>query len=356
MAKNKKNASDLAVINKKYFGSEPVSFDYSYDAMMGAYTFYNYMCDLSDAREYLVKYLLDNHRRDEAKSINSLKECWIPTTAAWIARVISNGNDVPDTSIDFMNRKIKEALSHKIEDEDNPKPSVQSFISDKSNDVIANIEDIIDSGYDSSFSYYNYFKTHELSANILRKVKDYYLPLLNEYESISVDRDLKEGYRFLTKKDIAIRVDYLKKMFSDIDTIINNKKQMRKKPVRTKTVKSKKINLLDFQYMKEDVGNKLVSVDPSKLIDKREVWLYNTKYNALSVLYSDEGFSIKGTTIHNITDKSVSKKIGASKTKVLTRVMTDTKVQLRKLMGDIKSAAQEATGRTNENVLILRVF
>jgi hypothetical protein len=357
--KNKKTASDMAVINKKYFGSEPVSFKCTNETMLDAFAYYNYMCDMSDAREYLVSYLLSNNRKDEARIINNIKECWIPTTAAWTARIISNGNMVSEYSLAFMNQKIDEAIKHKSEDDNSEldkKPNVQKYIKDKSNDIIANIEDILDSGYDLKFSYYTYFKSIEASGNVLKKIRDYYSPLLEEYRQIGVDKDITEGYYNLSKKDVTLRVNYLTKMISDIDALIVNKKQIRKTPTNVRSPKIKKINLIDFQYMKEDAANKIVSVDPNKLVDRKEAWLYNTKMNTLTVLYSDNGFSIKGTTIQNITEKSASKKIGASREKVLTRVLNDSRVALRKLMSDIKSAAQQGSGRTNENVLILRVF
>lgn len=352
----KKTASDMAIINQKYFGDEPVKFECTNDKMMDAFTWYNYMCSSSDAREYLVSYLVNVDRKAEAKVINSIKECWVPTTAGWTARIINNGNYVSDYSISFMNQKIKEAIDHKTEDDVAPgeKPNVQTYIKDKSNDMVATIEDMLDIGYDPSFSYYNFFKAHEVSPNVLRKVKEYYAPLLEEYRLIGKDKDLREGYKYLKPREVTARIAYLHKMISDIDSLIANKLQSRKK--RVVKAKVKKINLIDFKYLKEDNELKLISIDPNKILDSKELWLYNTKINTLTVLYSDVGFSIKGTTILNITEKSVTKKIGKSSEKMLTRVMSDSRVQLRKLMGEIKSVASVASGRTNENVIVMRAF
>jgi len=341
------------LLNEKYFGKEPIKLSSSVK-LLDAYNYYNNVCDVNDAKKYLITYLVNNNRKEEARLLNNLKMCWIPLVSGWIARIINNGNIVPEETISFMNKKLTEALSHRTEDEAETRQTIQSFIKDKSNDVIADIEDMIDNGYDMTFSYYNYFKAKEYSPNVLKKVQEYYKPLADEYREIPVDRQLKEAYSNLTKKEITNRLTYFDKMLSDIDTLISNKKKARKPP--TRKVKTKKVNLIDFKYQKEDLENKLVSLSPEKLLDKREAWLYNTKMNTLTVLYSDTGFTIKGTTIQNISEKSTTKKIGKSSKKVLTSVLENSKVQIRKLMETISTSAITASGRTNENVIILRVF
>jgi len=88
------------------------------------------------------------------------------------------------------------------------------------------------------------------------------------------------------------------------------------------------------------------------------LFLFNSKTNQLSYYHATDrgGLEVKGTTIKSFdTDTSAVKKLGAKTTYFLDRVLGGGKITLNKIMNEINSKASEATGRVNNNMIILKV-
>ena len=112
-----------------------------------------------------------------------------------------------------------------------------------------------------------------------------------------------------------------------------------------------------LKYKTEDTENKLVSINPVKIIGAEKLWIYNVKTRKLGVYVTSDaaGLDVKGSSILNYKySESISKTLRKPKD-VLSRVLDGGKVVLRKVMNEINAKPQELNGRINKDTILLRV-
>jgi len=353
MAKIKMSRSPDYLINKKFYGDEPVSISSKVN-LIRAFNWYNVMCDRNKARQYLKDYFTDKAMH---KTIDNIPDNRIPLTSAWLCRIATNNKQELQVN-DWVrvNNDIQDAIGHYIEEE-KPKtvvarPSIQDRIKERLSDIIGNIETILDSG--ELVNIYEWLQKNEIPAAYAKKIAEYYTPLRDEYAYVLTVND--DGYQSYTKTDIKVKMGYILKLIEDCERFSGNVKKART-PRKKKEVSVDKL-LKHFKYQKENKEFKLTSVNPASIIGVQELWTFNTKYNILCVLRArgPAGLSIKRTTITGFDDKlSLSKRIGRKTETVLKEVLSGGKITLRKLMDNINSSPVDTNGRTNENLIILKV-
>ena len=133
------------------------------------------------------------------------------------------------------------------------------------------------------------------------------------------------------------------------------------KPVR-KPRKAKAINatkaVSKLNFLNQDPENRVKSIDPSKIIGSKQLWIFNSKTNEM-IQYNEEdrgGLSVKGTTIQNFDTKSSgSKKLGVKTDHFIDRVLMGGPIVLNKIMSEINSKSSKVTGRINNNMILLKV-
>lgn len=354
--------SETYLVNLKYLGDEPTfKKGFTDSEYARAFNWYNSMCSIGEARQYLETYLTESGREKEARKLKSVPDTWIPTTAAWIARMLSRGVTVRDSSKAFLEEHIKIAFKHSTDPKDTDKPaavkvSIQDRVKEKTSDIIGEIEGLIDSG--EEFSLYDWLKSNEIPAIYAPHIVAYYTPWLAEIlEALEgSDEQLKEGYRRYTKKQLEARATFFNTLLEDAERYGSNTKKTRtaRKP-RTISVEKK---LKSLKYQKEDSNFKIASVSPEKIIGCQELWMFNTKYKTLTVLRAIDrgGIQVKGTSFTGYDEKnSFTKRTGRKPEQYVDKVLNGGKIILRKLMEEIKGEAPLAY-RSNENTILLRVI
>ena len=83
--------------------------------------------------------------------------------------------------------------------------------------------------------------------------------------------------------------------------------------------------------------------------------MYNTKYRILTNYKSDTGLSVKGSTLLNISDDSVGKKVRKPEMVVPT-ILSLGKVPLKKVLDDLTTSQIQPNGRINKDTIILRAI
>jgi len=353
--------NEAYLVNLKYLGDEPV---FTKPLTEGDYAralnWYNYMCDNSDAREYIETYLKNTNRTIEYKKFKKVPDVWIPTTAAWVCRMMSKGYNLPDSSKPYFEKRLKETLSKAKEEDksvevDTPKVSIQDRIKEKAQDIIGDIEELIDRG--ETFSLYEWLKAKEVPALYAPMIVSKYAPWLDELiEALEgSDEQLKEAYKGLTKKQLRERVEFFSKLIEDSERYGNVAKKTRT-PRKPRAVSVEK-KLKGLKFQKEDNTFKIASVNPEKIIGAQELWTFNTKNKVLTVFRALDrgGLQVKGTSIIGYDEKnSVSKRTGRKPEEYVKRVSDGGKIVLRKLMDDLKNEATFAH-RINENTILLKI-
>ena len=353
--------SEQYIVNKKYLGDEPLLKEgYSNAEYSHALTWYNYMCTNSEAREYIKDYLDSKGRTVELKLFKRVPDSWIPTTAAWVARIMTRGTKLPPESVHFFETKLGECLK-KAETIVEEKVETQVVISvhqrmrERSQDIIGEIEHMLDKG--EEFSLYDWLKANEIPAAYSPMIVAHYAPWLSELLEASEGEDdqLKEAYSRLTKKQLKERILFFHKLIEDAERYGSVTKKTRA-PRKPRTVSNEKL-LKNFKYQKEDKNFKIASVNPEKIIGAQELWTFNTKYKTLTVFRALDrgGLKVKGTSIINYDEKvSVTKRTGRKPEEIVDKVLKGGKIILRKLMDDLKGDAA-LTYRINENTILLKV-
>lgn len=355
--------SETYLVNHKYLGDEP---SFKGEITRSDYTrclnWYNTMCSVNEAREYLETYLKNTGRQADLKTFKTVPDTWVPMTAAWIARMIHRGIPVPMESRGFLERKILDAIeNHSSESKEETEVKVSNVISiqdrirDKASDLIGDVEEMLDKN--EEFSLYDWLKSNEVPATYAPRIAAYYAPVLAELIEAAEgdDEQLKEGYKHFTKKQLADRILFFNTMIEDAERYADITKKIRK-PRKPRAVSVEK-KLKNFKYQKEDTNFKIASINPEKVIGSQELWTFNTKYKTLTVFRAIDrgGLQVKGTSIINYDEKgSVTKRTGRKPEVYVEKVLNGGKIVLRKLMEELKNDAPLAY-RINENTILLKV-
>lgn len=183
-------------------------------------------------------------------------------------------------------------------------------------------------------------------------IKEYLSKQTNYYTEILNDKgDLAEGYSHIPKKCLKRLIKFLEEVVAmcGVSRILRDKQPKAKSP--SVLVKS-------LQYLHKDAGLGITSIKPEKIIDSNEVWLFDTEKRKLSKYRSASGnkLTVKGTTILNWDFELSSQKTVRKPNEVLPKIISCNKSEAHKLFESIKSVDMEVKGRTNKNVLLLRVF
>lgn len=356
--------SEAYIVNKKHLGDEPIftkpltRIEYA-----TALNWYNYMCTNSEAKEYIITYLKNLGRVVDAKKIKSVPDNLIPTTVAWLCRMLSKGYKLPTDVTGYIEERIKDTYKYVQEvKEENPKNviSIQDRIKDRASFILGEIEGLIDDYiYDNvEFSLYEWLQANSIPATYATSIISKFSPVLDElletYEGNC--EQLKEGYRHLKKAEIKKLIEFYNTLIEDAERYSSNTKKVRtaRKP-RTVSVEKKIKNL---KYQKEDQTYKIASVSPERIIGAQELWTFNTRYKNITVFRAIDrgGLQIKGTSITNFDESSsITRSLGRKDpNEFVKRILEGGKLVLRKVLDDLKTEKPLAY-RINENTILLRV-
>jgi hypothetical protein len=349
--------SETYLVNKKYMGDEPDFLGAMTEGEMAiAYNWYNAMADKSDIKEYTETWLKNQKRLDELKKFKAVPDEWVNHTCGAIARLINRGYTVPDNSKQFLEKTFAYTITKaKVSVPTVERTSIQDRIKERTQDIIGDIEELIDT--DETFSLYEWLKGKEIPATYCTPIIAHYTPWLSELIEAHEGKDeqLKEAYGHLTKKQLRERIELFNKLIEDAERYgsVTKKTRAPRKP-RTVSVEKK---LKSFKYQKEDNTFKIASVNPEKVIGAQELWTFNTKYKTLTVFRALDrgGLQVKGTSIINYDEKnSFTKRTGRKPEEYVKKVLDGGKIILRKIMDELKNDAALAY-RINENTILLKI-
>ena len=208
------------------------------------------------------------------------------------------------------------------------------------------------------FDMYKYLSDSKASSAVANSIVNEYDDMIAEIKEArdGTDEQLKEGYSHLSKGEKDEFYNFLLKIKSDTIRYVDMNKPVRK-PRKAKAVNAIKA-VSKLNYLNEDTNYRVKSIDPSKIIGAKQLWLFNNKTNELIKYDSEDrgGLMVKGTSIQSFNTKtSMSKKLGVKTDHFIDRVLQGGSIVLNKCMSEINSKASEVTGRVNNNMIILKV-
>lgn len=223
--------------------------------------------------------------------------------------------------------------------------------------VQSQIDNFVKTRQRPKFSFYKYL----VSENIDRKtIQDFNntTSLTEEYKDArsaynKEDPFLVEAYGNFKKSQLREFVELLQSFIEDAIRY-SQEKNVRKARKKRSVSPEKQVSKVKYATSCEVKGVTYNSLDPKELIGKKVAYVYDFKYNKLSV-YHSSGFSIRGTTITNFdTENSWAKKIRYTND-ILNLILNSSQIGLKNIKNVIKSTQYEPTGRLSENCIILKV-
>jgi len=342
--------------------------------LVRVFQWYNMNKDSKDARKYLLEYLEKNKQitLTQKKAAEYLNNSW-NIVDGWLARCLSRGAWVPDSTLENFQHRIKEFkarldtiilekdLLAAVKDDSNV-VSIQERVQQRVDYFIMELESTFDAYYHmgslGSWTAYDWMIDNEVKPMHASKIADYFRDRTAAWIKIIEDRRKDEYLMESYPKSDKIMIGaakFLGAIAADAERLASNKNAARK-PRKKKPVSFEK-KVKNLKFKKDDTENKLVSIDPVKIMGSQQLWVYNTKTRKLGVYIAADaaGLSVKGSSIENYKyGESVSKKLRKPKD-VLTRVLDGGKIVLRKAMSEINSKPSELNGRINKDTILLRV-
>lgn len=387
--------------DEKYLGSEPdLRGDVTNAQVIQAYNWYNYFYDAEQAKAWAVEYLKEFHKteKDLIKHVtrtNNLNH--FSNTIGWNCRILLLGGTLPESiKAGVLGRLKRFALrEHLVEDEagrlqegsgrsgnrtgsdeasqrsgkedaedkkEAAKPviSIQERVTNRANELIAEIEGHLDDFYRDGvvFKPSDWLSQKDVKPAIAQRIADYYKPLYAElFDAYSgKDVQLKEGYASWKKTKLKIYLEFVKSIVSAAETRATVVKAARKP--RKKKEKSPVQLVAKLKYKEKDETYSLQSARATDIPGCSQLWVFNTKYRTLAVYNAmgPAGIGVKGSTLTGFDEKtSIVKKLRKPEQQ-LKSLLDGGKVVLRKFMDGIKCKPKEATGRINNETILLRII
>lgn len=352
-AKPKKiTRSAIKSFDDKAYGPEPIQIKSFTDAL----NWYNYMSDEDQSRDWFFTYVKKNYTKGEVAALRKLPKWKISKTLGSVARILTNGNVLPDRNMEYFDRSVKDLVKlaasvvEKVETEETPKTTVtiQDRVQAKIYNLITDCEEAVDTIQD--FNVYNWLQAKEATPQAANALREYYSKFAADHEPDEFDTPAMKKQRAQLKK-------YWEEFVLLIDRYINNKKAVKVRKPREKKVKSAVELVKNLKFRKEDPSLKIVSVHPAEIIGCQQLWVYNTKYRKLTqyLALGPAGIQVKGTTVTGWDIESSTSKTLRKPEESLTALLSAGKVMLRSFMSNIKTAESKPNGRINNECILVRV-
>ena len=331
---------------------------------------YSSMADEKMYDRWLSEYMKKTgYSKSDISKIISLSESE-KRMASTLARMEANGTVFSGDLKDIVRIKVKQCLNLKQQEQTKVETvkevvSIQDRIKNAASQYIVAVDDEISSWYEGrlkkiNYSLYDYLQSVQISSAICNHVKNWIQIRLNEHQEMMKGKDeqLNEAYAYLpntSKKEIF---KALNQCIADLERYVGNTKATKVyKPRKKKEVPVDKL-INKLKYQKEFVKFKIKSIAPENIIGAQQLWVFNTRYNQLTVLNSIgvSGLTIKGTSIQNYDTATSEKKKIRKPEEIIDKVLNGGKQVLKRLMLDLKTKSIEANGRINEDCILLKAI
>tara|TARA_R100001443_G_scaffold104196_1_gene112776 strand:+ start:1842 stop:2996 length:1155 start_codon:yes stop_codon:yes gene_type:complete len=372
----RKTRAQVKTLDEQYIGSEPgVDFFEEGGNLHRYFNWYNYMYDRKKVNQVIISYA----KQFGYKNAPKFARMFLPQSLAAIITGLERGvkfpihNDFPEEEgLSGYQKFIHQELRswNKSAQELNPellntdmvvkkkRVSVQENINNKGKSLLGEVDRAIDMWDVEPFDMYKYLTEQKASSAVANSIVNEWEPLIEELKEVKLGecKQLKEGYSHLSKSELDDFYNFVLKIKTDTERYVENNKPVRK-PRKAKAINATRA-VSKLNYLDHDPENRIKSIDPSKIIGCKQLWVFNSKTNEM-IQYNQEdraGLSVKGTTIQNYDSKSSgSKKLGVKTDHFIDRVLMGGPIVLNKIMSEINSKSSKVTGRINNNMILLKV-
>jgi hypothetical protein len=338
-------------------------------------TWYSENKSEKDARAYLLSYLSTKLTKEQKQAAQFLNPMWYQTEG-FVARCLSRGAKIPENSFQTFHDGVQKFIARldaivierdlSVPTTATPEPtnviSIQERVQNKVDYYIMELEgkfdDVWHRNSTEEFVPYTWMMENGVKPMHATKIAEYFRERAKAWVDMigerKTDEYVKESYPRSTKEYLQ-GANILASIMNDADKLAANKNAA-KKPRKKKAIPlEKKVAKLNFK--KDDMDNKLISINPVKIMGAEKLWIYNVKTRKLGVYVAADGagLGVKGSAIENYKySESIAKTLRKPEA-VLKKVLEGGKIVLRKVMEGVNSKPSELNGRINKDTILLRV-
>lgn len=368
--------------DEKYTGPEPIwdteaalkmpadEFDHH---MRRSFNYYNYYYSQKDCLKNVVKYLHEvGFTPVETKRFVRGNMQFLPMTACSLVRAHEKGMPLKKQHVEYIQKCANAVIASATKEEPLAEEkgkgkvkakvfNIQERLAEKTAEVIGELEGEVDAVFHdepTEMNIYEFLTARNVPQSQIGKIRTCFQKQIDEVaeaiDSACKIKDLKEGYSYLKKKDIARVAEFYSKLMADLDAYAQAKKVTKKS--RVKKAPSKEKLIAKAKYMKESKELKLFSIPLVEVIGATEVWVYHTKYRKLGKYVADDHsvLGIKGTSITGFHKTQSVAKTLRKPVEQLKEFMKANKVALRTFLKNIRATEARLNGRLNADILVLK--
>lgn len=368
----------------KYTGGEPIfsmqpEEERRSGALSIAFNWYSRYFDRKVAKEQLALYV-ENFPEDYkdgitlGKTLRRVEDKEVMATYGWLARLAMRGLKLNSeeksrlqSEIDRLVKTLaKPEIVEKVEVEKPARPNVQEIMREKAKDAAGSLEGELDefiiAGAKANGVNVNtvgVLSSHNVMPQHVSILSEVWHKKLTEFNEIleGKDKQLNEAYGHYSKHQIKAVIKFIESVLAGLDSYINVKKVSRTPRKRKAISPEKQASKVKFLKTFEEL--KLVSVHPAKIVGASEVWAYDTAKRKLWYLVADSHvgtLGVKGATILGFDSAKSGVKTIRKPADVLKKLMAAGKPAARKIFTEINAVQAVPNGRSNENLVILKVY
>lgn len=340
--------------------------NYSID-LLKALNFYNINYDDKQKKKWYISHVAKTDKKHAAKLLKV--DDYLFRYPGILTRLLDTGSELAQKELDTLEEKIQiiENSLSQIEEIDNLKkksivkqPTIQDRLEEQFHNICSEIDSSIDQYIlnNTKFDVKSFFESNSVPSAILTKIKNFYQPRLQELADSfkKTDEDLVEGYSNLTRtKHKGLLV-----LFAEVVNYTEQLKAVAKvarKPRKRKPQSPAKV-IQKLSYLKEFDQLKLKSINPTNLIDSKEIWLYNTKTKKLINLVSDGvvTMTVKGSSIIGFIPSKSFQTTLRKPVEFFDGLVLTKRPLTSKFRGLTSKLNNPTTGRVNKDTILLAAF
>jgi hypothetical protein len=363
----------------KFIGSEPEWLTQPTDetrvgTLAKAFNWYNYSYSRKDAKDLIIQYFEVNKKAKELKLMRGIPDSRVKTTTGWICRMSVMGLQLKDYEQSILDEHLAELLAGKQEEQKvaatseetaQQKLTIQDHLREKASECAAELDGMYDDFIDADAKMSANFKPIALirgmniATQMIPHITAVWKLRLAELEEVVEGKDpqLVEGYSHLTKTQLKSCVKFCETVLADCQSYISIKK-VERKPRAKKAVSPEKV-ALKFKYLKEFAELELKSLPATSLVGASEAFIYDTAKRKLIYVVADAHagtFTIKGSSLIAFDALTTVQKTLRKPAEQIKAIMSVGKPAARKAFKEIKSTEIKYTGRSNDNLVILKCW
>lgn len=339
-----------------------------------AFAWYNYHYDKKEAKELIIDWLARNERLTDAKKFQKVPDGAVSNTIGWLVRMNLRGLELTEHELLTVETRIKDAIEanksvseliNKVEDEIQPqRPNIQDRLREKMREAAGEMEgmydDLISSGSKVSADYkpMSLLRSLNVAPQFISEITDSWKQRVAELEEVLEGKDaqLVEGYSNFNRIQLKNLLKFSEQVLADCSSYVQLKK-VERKPRKKKPVSPEKLTA-KFKYMKEFAELKLSSEPVTKLVNASEAWFYDTKKRKLIHVIADShvgSFSVKGSGLIGFDATNSAQKTLRKPAEQIQALLAGGVPAARKYFKEIKATEVKFNGRSNENLILLRI-